>query len=204
MAFIFTDELLKQAQYYISNADPSEIIKKVHEQNSKFSHIFGSDHKQFGNKSPEELIIGWIRGANPNNELRQHDIWTEFNKMINTATYDTQGKYIYRGTDHLPYLSPKVGDIIDYSNWITSWSTRQKVAQAFTHGVQPITIFRLKGVYKALDIRKQNRSESEIVLSASKLKVTAVGECYDCEIYRELKVVIEDNEEYRDMVTCRE
>lgn len=213
MAFIFTDELISKANYYINNADTTELINKIKENYGPYAK--GQAYSQFGDKSPDQLIIGWIHGGNPNSELRQHGVWKEFNKMVNSARYDTQEKYIYRGTDYAAYLAPKVGDIIDYSDWVTSWSTKVTVAEGFTRGANPTTIFRIKGLLRALDIRKQNSYESEIVLSACKLKIVGVPESgvrryYDCEIHEISPIkgprtfVIIDDDEYANIITYRE
>ncbi len=115
MAFIFTKELLEESQYYIANGFLDEQNKAVTNTNAD-------------TKSPMCIVLRWIRGSNPNIDLKTENLWDTFNQKVSSATYNSDTNYLYRGTDYAPYLHPKVAAIIDYSNWITSWSTKETVA----------------------------------------------------------------------------
>lgn len=141
-----------------------------------------------------ELIAEWIQNHKPNAKFKESNKWEQLNNcLLNSSHYfDTLYRGIKIPAGNLVRV-PQIGDIIDYSDWISTWSTKMEECYLYTNWSHPaflVTSGLLNGIL----------ADTIALLSAGKLKVVRIeGNKYICEKYTEikknrLKFVIDDTD----------
>lgn len=115
--------------------------------------------------------------------LKEKEMYYLLNSLVNNNIIS--GK-LYRGTDW-EYQKLEKGDIIDYSDRLSSWSMDKSVAENFTTDENPI-ILKLKCKNVPGIPIFYSRREKEIILSECTLKVTE-KKIHDGTIYLIMSVV---------------
>lgn len=127
---------------------------------------------KYGELLDDLILMRWIELIDPMKYLNENpDVLQRFSKLWERES-KTYQKFLYRGTDYDPFKCLKIGDIIDYTNRYTSWTTDLGVAINFTEQQQPI-MFQISGNLKALHVIF-NSSEKEFILSPCKLRVNSI------------------------------
>lgn len=111
------------------------------------------------------IVLAWMDFVNPVKELKKEGVYDLFSSLVNKNTFSG---VLYRGTDY--NITGNVGDVINYSNRLTSWSTEEEVALDFTTEENPIILKLSCKDVVGLPIY-YSRDEKEVVLGECILKI---------------------------------
>lgn len=142
---------------------------------SKLTKIFGQDVARFRREMQEEgetftyggaaqdmLVMSWDEHHNPVEEFKERGYYTYMKTLVSSGRVSGT---MYRGTDwdcsHL-----KVGEKIDYSNRLTTWSRKIEQATDFCDPERPILLKLTCQSAPGLDVNR------DVVLDETRLTVT--------------------------------
>jgi len=121
---------------------------------------------KYGCVCMDMIVLEWQDFDDSVKELKKEKVYHLFNSLVSKNRVSGT---LYRGTDW-DYLSKQKGDIINYKDRLTSWSTDIEIAQNFTTVKNPI-ILKLVCVNVVGLPMYYSRHEKEIVLGECYLKV---------------------------------
>ena len=125
---------------------------------------YGTAKHKYGSSLADMIVLEWQDLESPwqwvssDPQLRE-----EFERIFANNSKQTNDIELFRGTDHYEYLKLKKGDILDYSDRYTSWSTDRKVSIRFADDERPILLV-YKGPAISFDLCRTNPHEKEHIL----------------------------------------
>lgn len=128
---------------------------------------------QYGCMCNDLLVVAWTDFNDPVVKFKSSNM---YDMMRNIITINTISGTFYRGTDY-DYTPLNIGDKIDYSDRLSSWSSDIKLARGFTLKAKPL-ILKLECV-DAKGLTLYDRTEKESILDECVLIITNKEEYED-------------------------
>ena len=137
-----------ESALYATLADKKEIVKQ-----------------NYGCFCYDILLKQWTEFFNPVEEFKNNNIYNIFKNVVNEQL---SNGIFYRGTDY-DYYNLNVGDIINYSQRLTSWSKKLEIAEQFTKFEKPLILKIESDKLCALEIK--DHKEEEIIMRECTLEI---------------------------------
>lgn len=124
----------------------------------------------------DDCVGFWQACDDPVSEMKSDGVYEFFCKTIEEETITSTGGPLYRGTNYYQTLNP--GDVVDYSDRLSSWTTDLSTARDFVDAGKTIpgggTILELSGpeAIKGWRFDEHRRGgEQEYILGRCRLRV---------------------------------
>ena len=145
------------------------------------THIFGNNVDQMKQEWQQEemepdygcvcndlMILEWIDLFDPVKTFKSQGLYELLKSLIQS---ETVSGVLYRGSDFDDHYQLQVGDIINYSDRLTSWSDHIDIAAKFTWPDHPLILKLVCNQVKGLKLK--NRDELESILDECNLIIVA-------------------------------
>jgi len=125
----------------------------------------------YGSTLADIIIFQWEDFHRPYEWIESDpELKKKFIEIFNSNAKNVDNIILFMGTGSKKHLTHKKGDIVDYSNRYTSWSTDSALATGFTDPEEPV-IFIYEGPLLTFNLNKHYSTESEHILPPTKFAV---------------------------------